>query len=211
MRSAAKHLHLPDCRGRRDIDDDRVLMPPRKERFDLNATISEVVVLAQSAIIRNGVSVQTRLAEGLRPVQGDRAQLQQVFLNLILNAVEAMGSVDARARELSISTEQDRTGVVVAMRDSGPGIGPHLLEVLAFSSAFSRPSTPQSPMERGWDCRQMTIFARRSRNWASRHAIALQLGEFNKVNMHLPRTMGLARRQGRAAQVCSVQSQLGML
>jgi PAS domain S-box-containing protein len=102
--------------------------PPRKERFDLNAAINEVVVLAQSTIIRNGVSVQTRLAEGLHPIQGDRIQLQQVFLNLILNAVEAMGSVEAGARELSISTEQDHTGVLVAVRDSGPGIDPPHLE-----------------------------------------------------------------------------------
>ncbi|WP_165421212.1 ATP-binding protein [Bradyrhizobium sp. Leo170] len=102
--------------------------PPRKERFDLNAAINEVIVLARSATIRNGVSVQTRLAEGLLPVHGDRVQLQQVFLNLILNAVEAMGSVEAGARELSISTEQDHTGVVVAVRDSGPGIDPHHLE-----------------------------------------------------------------------------------
>ncbi|MDI4232382.1 ATP-binding protein [Bradyrhizobium sp. Arg237L] len=102
--------------------------PPRKERFDLNAAINEVIVLARSATIRNGVSVQTRLAEGLLPVHGDRVQLQQVFLNLILNAVEAMGSVEAGARELSISTEQDHTGVVVAVRDSGLGIDPHHLE-----------------------------------------------------------------------------------
>ncbi|WP_394566568.1 ATP-binding protein [Bradyrhizobium sp. 31Argb] len=102
--------------------------PPRKERFDLNAAINEVIVLARSATIRNGVSVQTRLAEGLLPVHGDRVQLRQVFLNLILNAVEAMGSVEAGARELSISTEQDHTGVVVAVRDSGPGIDPHHLE-----------------------------------------------------------------------------------
>ena len=69
--------------------------PPRKEHFDLNEAINEVIVLARSAIIRNGVSVQTRLAEGLSPVHGDRVQLQQVVLNLILNAVEAMGSVEA--------------------------------------------------------------------------------------------------------------------
>src|SRR5262249_24817332 len=60
----------------------------RKERFDLNAAINEVVVLARSVIIRNAVSVQTRLADGVFPVQGDRVQLQQVVLNLILNAVE---------------------------------------------------------------------------------------------------------------------------
>ena len=61
----------------------------------------------------------------LFPVQGDRVQLQQVVLNLILNAVEAMGSIEAGARELLISTEQSRTnGILVAVRDSGPGIDP---------------------------------------------------------------------------------------
>src|SRR5262249_43389548 len=102
--------------------------PRRKERIDLNAAINEVIVLAQSAITRNGVSVQTRLGDGLFPVEGDRVQLQQVVLNLILNAVEAMGSVEAGARELSIRTEQDQAGVFVAVGDSGPGIDPTHLE-----------------------------------------------------------------------------------
>jgi PAS domain S-box-containing protein len=102
--------------------------PPRKERFDLNAAINEVLILAQSVTNRNGVSVHTRLADGLLPVLGDRVQLQQVLLNLILNAAEAMGSVEAGARELLISTEQDQTGVLVAVRDSGPGIDPTDLE-----------------------------------------------------------------------------------
>jgi signal transduction histidine kinase len=72
--------------------------PPRKGRFDLNAAINEVIVLARSAISENGVSVRTGFADGLFPVEGDRVQVQQVLLNLILNAVEAMGSV-ARGRE----------------------------------------------------------------------------------------------------------------
>jgi PAS domain S-box-containing protein len=96
--------------------------PPRKERFDLNAAINEVIGLGRNAIIRNSVSVQTRLEDGLFLVQGDRVQVQQVVLNLILNAVEAMGSVEAGTRELLVSTEQNQTGVLVAVRDSGPGI-----------------------------------------------------------------------------------------
>ena len=102
--------------------------PLRKERFDLNAAVNEVILLARSIILRNGVSVQTRLVEGLFAVEGDRVQFQQVVLNLILNAVEAMGSVEAGARDLLISTEEDHTGVLVAVRDSGPGIDPTHLE-----------------------------------------------------------------------------------
>src|SRR5947207_5688001 len=102
--------------------------PPRKECFDLNVAINEVIVLARSVTLRNGVSVQTRLAEGLVSVLGDRVQLQQVLMNLILNAAEAMGSMEEGARELLISTEEGEAGAVVAVRDSGPGIDPEHLE-----------------------------------------------------------------------------------
>jgi PAS domain S-box-containing protein len=103
--------------------------PPRKHCFDLNEAMNEVIELARSAITENGLSVQTRLNEALPAVEGDRVQLQQVALNLILNAIEAMGSVEAGARELLISTEQSRTkGVLVAVGDSGPGIDPDHLE-----------------------------------------------------------------------------------
>jgi PAS domain S-box-containing protein len=98
--------------------------PPRKALCDLNAAINEIVVLARSAIVQNAVSVQSRLADELSPIHGDRVQLQQVVLNLILNAVEAMGSSKAGARELLISTEQHHIGVLVAVCDSGPGIDP---------------------------------------------------------------------------------------
>jgi C4-dicarboxylate-specific signal transduction histidine kinase len=101
--------------------------PPRKDYFDLNAAINEVTVLARSAILKNDVSIKIELADGLSPVDGDRVQLQQVVLNLALNAIEAMGS-GAGVRELLISTEQDQTGVLVAVRDSGPGIDPMHLE-----------------------------------------------------------------------------------
>jgi PAS domain S-box-containing protein len=102
--------------------------PPRRDPFDLNEAVSEVIVLARSVTNRNGVLVQTRLADGLFPVQGDRVQLQQVLLNLILNAAEAMDSVEVEARELVISTEQDHAGLLVSVRDSGPGIDPAHLE-----------------------------------------------------------------------------------
>jgi C4-dicarboxylate-specific signal transduction histidine kinase len=103
--------------------------PPRKERVDLNHAITDVVALAQGAILKHGVSVEIRLTNGLSNVQADRVQLQQVVLNLILNAVEAMGLIEEGVRELSITTKQDDTGgVLVAVRDSGPGIDPEHLD-----------------------------------------------------------------------------------
>jgi PAS domain S-box-containing protein len=114
--------------------------PMRKECFDLNAAIDEVIVLAKSVTLRNGVSVQTRLAERLLPVAGDRIQLQQVLLNLILNAAEAMSSVEEGARELSISTEHHLAGALVAVRDSGPGIDPAHLDRV-FDAFYTTKST----------------------------------------------------------------------
>jgi PAS domain S-box-containing protein len=114
--------------------------PPRKEGFDLNAAINEVLVLAQSVTHGNGASIQTRLADGLLPVLGDRVQLQQVLLNLIFNAAEAMSSVEDGARELLISTEQDQAGTLVAVRDSGPGIDAQHLDRVFDAFYTTKPS-----------------------------------------------------------------------
>jgi PAS domain S-box-containing protein len=114
--------------------------PPRKERFDLDEAINEVIVLGRSAIIKNGVSVQIGLSEGLFPVLGDRVQLQQVVLNLILNATEAMSSVEAEPRELLISAEQHDQDVLVAVRDTGPGIDPAHLDRIFDSFYTTKPN-----------------------------------------------------------------------
>jgi hypothetical protein len=103
--------------------------PARNACFDINDAIDELIALARSEVVENGVTVRIRLAEALSPVQGDRVQVQQVILNLILNAVEAMRSVDDTPRELSISTEPGEADeVVVAVRDSGPGVDPEHFE-----------------------------------------------------------------------------------
>ena len=102
--------------------------PARSEPFDLNAAVDEVIEMVQSAIIKNRVLVRATL-DGLPPVHGDRVQLQQVVLNLILNAIEAMSSVEQGSRELSISTQQAPSGeILVGVQDSGPGIDPERLD-----------------------------------------------------------------------------------
>src|SRR5262249_5632517 len=136
--------------------------PPRKEHFDLNEAINEVIALARSTIVRTGVSVQTRLADELLPVDGDRVQLQQVVLNLILNAVEAMGSVEAVARGLLISAKQDPTGVVVGVRDSGTGIDPARLERI-FDAFYT---TKSSGVGMGLSICRSIIDAHGGRLWA---------------------------------------------
>jgi C4-dicarboxylate-specific signal transduction histidine kinase len=129
--------------------------PSRKECFDLNEAIKEVIILARGAITKNRVSVDTHLTEGEFLVQGDRVQLQQVLLNLILNAVEAMRSVKEGSRELSISTEQtEANGVLVAVRDSGPGIDAKHLEYV-FEAFYTK---KQSGVGMGLSiCRSITI------------------------------------------------------
>lgn len=97
--------------------------PPRMGAVDLNAAIEEVISLAAGELSKHRVSLQTELAEGLRPVHADRVQLQQVMLNLILNAIEAMSSIASGARQLSIRTEGDAgDGLRVTVSDSGPGV-----------------------------------------------------------------------------------------
>jgi C4-dicarboxylate-specific signal transduction histidine kinase len=99
--------------------------PPRMEPLDLNEAIGEVIELTRGEAMKDGVSVQTQFAESLPAVTGDRTQLQQVILNLILNAIQAMSASGLPLRELQISTQANRSdGVLVSIRDSGPGIRP---------------------------------------------------------------------------------------
>jgi PAS domain S-box-containing protein len=106
-------------------------VPPRQACLDLNEAIREVIALTRGEAARSGVSVRTDLADGLPLIYGDRVQLQQVILNLIINAIEAMSGVAETPRALLISTGQaEPGGVLVAVRDSGPGLDPASLEHL---------------------------------------------------------------------------------
>jgi PAS domain S-box-containing protein len=95
------------------------------ERFDINNAIEEVVMLTQSELRRNKVALRTELATNLSPVMGDRVQLQQVLMNLILNGIEAASPVEDRPRDLIIKTERSEGDQVrVAVQDSGIGFEP---------------------------------------------------------------------------------------
>jgi signal transduction histidine kinase len=99
--------------------------PPRKEAVDLNAAIREVIALTLSEAVKSGVTVDTQLAGDSPPIRCDRVQLQQVMLNLIVNAIQSMCGIEDGNRELHISTARiEPEGVCVAVRDTGPGLRP---------------------------------------------------------------------------------------
>lgn len=105
--------------------------PMDKEWVQINEAIREVITLTRGEAMKNSVSLRMELAEDLPLVQGDRVQLQQAMLNLIINAIEAMSAVDDGPRELTISTAKDEPGaVLVTVRDSGPGVAPENIERL---------------------------------------------------------------------------------
>ncbi len=102
--------------------------PTRKEVVDLNAAILEVTTLTRCEAVKTGVTVGTQLAGELPRIQCDRVQLQQVMLNLIVNAIQSMSGVEDGNRELHISTVNiEREGVCVAVRDTGHGLRPESL------------------------------------------------------------------------------------
>jgi PAS domain S-box-containing protein len=97
--------------------------PPRRDRLNVNDAITEVIFLIESEVQRNHVSLRTKLSGDVPLVLGDRIQLQQVILNLVLNAIEAMGGVNERLRELSVASAKDESGgVCITVRDSGTGL-----------------------------------------------------------------------------------------
>jgi PAS domain S-box-containing protein len=98
-------------------------MPPRRDRLDMNEAVREVIGLTQAELQNNGVRLQTRLAGDLPLVSADRVQLQQVMINLIVNAIEAMNGADERLRELTIVSGRDGAdNVFVEVQDTGPGL-----------------------------------------------------------------------------------------
>jgi PAS domain S-box-containing protein len=141
--------------------------PPRKDDLEINEAILEVIALTHGEVVKNGVSLQTQLAAGLPLVQGDKVQLQQVILNLIINAVEAMSDVSEGSRELLIGTGKDASSaVLVAVQDSGPGLSPEGFERL-FDPLYT---TKPGGMGMGLSICRSIVEAHGGRVWASRAA-----------------------------------------
>jgi len=115
--------------------------PPRKDDLKINEAVLEVVALTQGEVATHGVSAETQLTEGLPLIQGDRVQLQQVIINLIINAIEAMSGVGKGSRALLISTAQEASGgVLVSVQDSGPGLDVECLDRLFDAFYTTKPA-----------------------------------------------------------------------
>jgi C4-dicarboxylate-specific signal transduction histidine kinase len=141
---------------------------PQGDFLDVNRGIREVIELTRSEAHKNGVSVRTNLADGLPVIRGDRIQLQQVMLNLIINAVEAMRDITEGTRELLISTETAAPdAVLVTVSDSGPGLTPAGLDRL-FEPFYT---TKPGGLGLGLSICRSIIEAHGGRLWASANAL----------------------------------------
>jgi PAS domain S-box-containing protein len=141
--------------------------PPKKDSLAINPVIQEVIELIRTEAVRNDVSVRTAFAEDLPDVVGDRVELQQVAVNLILTAIEAMSGTAPRERDLLIRTERaDDDGVLVAVLDSGPGLLPARFERL-FEPFYT---TKAGGLGIGLSICRSIIEAHGGRLWASANA-----------------------------------------
>lgn len=112
---------------------------------------------------RSGVSVETQLAESLPAVRGDRVQLEQVTLNLMINTIEAMSETSEGPRELVINAAKADAGVLVTVRDSGPGLPPESAEKL-FEAFYT---TKSGGLRMGLSICRSIIESHRGRLWAT--------------------------------------------
>ncbi len=114
--------------------------PLRKDFLELNEAILEVIGLTRAKLSDYSVLLQTELVQGLPLIRGDRVQLQQVIMNLIMNAAEAMSDMSDGRRELLISTRIEAGDVIVAVRDSGPGLSDNAFDKV-FEAFYTTKST----------------------------------------------------------------------
>ena len=137
---------------------------PAKERLDVNGVIDEILALTEGEVRRNNVSLQTDLAANLPAIIGDRVQLQQVILNLIINGIEAMNTIKDRERVLRIRTaRQNPDGVLVAVKDSGIGLAPAQFERI-FEAFYT---TKQEGLGMGLSISRSIVENHAGRLWAS--------------------------------------------
>jgi PAS domain S-box-containing protein len=137
--------------------------PPRKDHLEVNGVIHEIIELTRGEAVKCGVSVLTELADSLPVVEADRVQLQQVLLNLIVNAIDAMRA-NKKPKELLIRTGNvEPSGVLVAVQDSGPGLEPVMLERV-FESFYT---TKANGLGLGLSICRSIIEAHGGRLWAS--------------------------------------------
>jgi PAS domain S-box-containing protein len=138
--------------------------PPRNDKVDINDAVLEIVELTRREMAKNGISLQMQLAESLPAVQGDRVQLQQVMLNLVINAIEAMSGMSEGPRELLINTRKTESDeVLLVVRDSGPGLTPESADRL-FESFYT---TKPGGLGMGLSICHSIIEAHGGRLWAS--------------------------------------------
>jgi len=137
--------------------------PTEKNRLDVNEVIGEVLAMMGHAFEENGILLQSELAEAIPPVLGDRVQLHQVLLNLIMNGVEAMTAIIDRPRLLWVQSRIDESGdVLIAVRDSGTGLGLEADRV--FTPFFT---TKANGMGMGLSISRSLIEGHGGRLWAS--------------------------------------------
>ncbi|WP_271898448.1 trifunctional serine/threonine-protein kinase/ATP-binding protein/sensor histidine kinase [Candidatus Phyllobacterium onerii] len=167
------------------------------ETVDLNEAAREVIALSSSELQRNRVNVQTDLDNTLPLVRGDRVQLQQVILNLLLNASDAMRDVHDRPRKLVIRTKLDESvGVCLSVQDTGPGLGPQSVERL-FEAFYT---TKDGGMGMGLSVSRYIIESHRGRLWANSND-----GQGAIFVFSIPQTAGTpAPDPGHSAQLSSL-------
>jgi PAS domain S-box-containing protein len=137
---------------------------PITEPVDLNEATREVIALTESELNRNGVLVRTQLAEDLPLATGDRVQLQQVILNLLLNASDAMSTVRDRPRQLVISSKRDDADqVCLSVEDTGVGVDPERVDQL-FEAFYT---TKSAGMGMGLSISRSIIESHHGRLWAT--------------------------------------------
>jgi C4-dicarboxylate-specific signal transduction histidine kinase len=138
----------------------------RKERLDITEAIADVAALAQGELRRNGVSLRLEFAGKSPTVLGDRVQLQQVVLNLMINAVEAMSAVNDRPREVAVATQLDGDDWLrVSIKDCGAGIDPQNIDRM-FDAFYT---TKREGIGMGLSISRSIIEEHRGRLWATQN------------------------------------------